>query len=393
MALVASFRGITIRHGSILPSAFFSSSLNSAVTTCLGSSNIARCLCSLATPKSAALHPQQHHKNGYIQTRHLADANNIKKEVSEYREGKFDTIPDPSNLSHFRSSNTANKDVITTVGEDGTVIKKESPPIGTYALPHPIWTDEQLHSVKITHKEPDGKIDKLAYQTVRLFRGGFDLFSGFKFGKPNEKKWLNRICFLETVAGVPGMVAAMMRHMRSLRRMQRDQGWIHTLLGELIGFLHLDVLWTLCFLPISCLAILTEEAENERMHLLTALQLKHPSVLFRLCVIGSQGVFVTLFGLSYAFSPKFCHRFVGYLEEEAVKTYTKCLEDIDHGSMQHWKTQAAPEVAIRYWKLKPDATMRDVILAIRADEAHHRVVNHSLASLKKDEFNPYKPGE
>lgn len=42
-----------------------------------------------------------------------------------------------------------------------------------------------------------------------------------------------RIIFLETVAGVPGMVAAMTRHLHSLRRMQRDYGWIHTLLGKL----------------------------------------------------------------------------------------------------------------------------------------------------------------
>ena len=45
-------------------------------------------------------------------------------------------------------------------------------------------------------------------------------------------KWLLRIVFLETVAGVPGMVAGMLRHMRSLRRMERDRGWIHTLLEE-----------------------------------------------------------------------------------------------------------------------------------------------------------------
>lgn len=43
-----------------------------------------------------------------------------------------------------------------------------------------------------------------------------------------------RIIFLETVAGVPGMVAAMTRHLQSLRRMRRDHGWIHTLLGILI---------------------------------------------------------------------------------------------------------------------------------------------------------------
>lgn len=31
----------------------------------------------------------------------------------------------------------------------------------------------------------------------------------------------------------------------------------------------------------------------------------------------------------YLISPKHCHAFVGYLEEEAVKTYTHCLADID----------------------------------------------------------------
>ncbi|KAI8767461.1 alternative oxidase, mitochondrial [Biomphalaria glabrata] len=297
------------------------------------------------------------------QVRSLADSNQINTEVDQYRKGKFDTIPNPSDLAHFRQS--SNKDIDSSVPHPNEALNNH-PPIGTYVLPHPIWTEEQVHSVEITHKKPEGFTDNLAYKTVQLFRSAFDLFSGFKFGQTNERKWLNRICFLETVAGVPGMVAAMMRHMRSLRRMQRDQGWIHTLL---------------------------EEAENERMHLLTALQLKQPSILFRVCVIGSQGVFVTMFGVSYIISPKFCHRFVGYLEEEAVKTYSKCLEDIEHGNMKHWKTQPAPDVALRYWKLQPDATMKDVILAIRADEAHHRVVNHCLASLRKDEFNPYKPGQ
>lgn len=62
-------------------------------------------------------------------------------------------------------------------------------------------------------------------------------------------------------AGVPGMVGGMLRHMRSLRSMRRDNGWIHTLL---------------------------EEAENERMHLLTFLQLRQPGLLFRGMVLLSQ---------------------------------------------------------------------------------------------------------
>lgn len=239
-------------------------------------------------------------------------------------------------------------------------------PIGATTLPHPIWTEAELHSVEITHRTPQKFVDKMAYYTVKTMRTGFDVMSRFNSGTRDEKKWLQRIIFLETVAGVPGMVAAMTRHLHSLRRLRRDYGWIHTLL---------------------------EEAENERMHLMTALQLKQPSSLFRLGVILTQGVFVTLFSGSYLISPRFCHRFVGYLEEEAVKTYTKCLEDIEYGALKHWQTQPGPEVAITYWRMNTNATMKDVILAIRADEAHHRVVNHTLASMKPTDYNPYEPGK
>ena len=45
-----------------------------------------------------------------------------------------------------------------------------------------------------------------------------------------ERKWLNRCIILESVAGVPGMVGGMARHLRSLRTLNRDNGWIHHLL-------------------------------------------------------------------------------------------------------------------------------------------------------------------
>ena len=90
--------------------------------------------------------------------------------------------------------------------------------------------------------------------------------------------------------------------MVSLRTLKRDHGWIHTLL---------------------------EEAENERMHLLTFMCLKKPGFGFRLAVLGAQGVFFTRSSPRYIFTPRTCHRFVGYLEEEAVKTYTHALRDIN----------------------------------------------------------------
>lgn len=77
-----------------------------------------------------------------------------------------------------------------------------------------------------------------------------------------------RIIFLETVAGVPGSIAGILRHLASLRRMRRDNGWIHTLF---------------------------EEAENERMHLLTYMSLKQPNLFFRTVVWVTQGCFRFLF--------------------------------------------------------------------------------------------------
>ncbi|KAK3755294.1 hypothetical protein QZH41_014598 [Actinostola sp. cb2023] len=225
----------------------------------------------------------------------------------------------------------------------------------------PAWENKKAPDLAITYWKL-----KAAYYSVQVLRTIFDVASLFKIGPMTENKWLNRIIMLETVAGVPGMIGGMARHLKSLRKLNRDHGWIHTLL---------------------------EEAENERMHLMTALELKQPGPIFRAVIIGAQGVFVNMFFVAYLFSPRYCHRFVGYLEEEAVKTYTYCLECIDNGKLPAWENKKAPEIAITYWKLKEDATMRDTILAIRADEAHHRVVNHTLSSLHLDEQNPFFPGQ
>ena len=78
--------------------------------------------------------------------------------------------------------------------------------------------------------EADSPTDWLALTTVRILRWGTDLATGYRHDpkKPyvmSEHKWLIRFIFLETVAGVPGMVGGMLRHFRSLRRMKRDNGW------------------------------------------------------------------------------------------------------------------------------------------------------------------------
>jgi len=239
-----------------------------------------------------------------------------------------------------------------------------------YRMAHPIWSEEEATGVSITHEKPQNFTDWAALYTVKGMRSGFDLFSGYTIKSYlktlDERDMLRRCIFLETVAGVPGFAAAMIRHLQSLRRMEKDNGWIHTLL---------------------------EEAENERMHLLTFLQLRNPGPVLRVAVAATQAVFTAMFSLAYLISPHFCHRFVGYLEEQAVITYTHILEEIDAGRLPMWSQLPAPSLAVNYWKLSPDAKMRDMISVIRADEAHHRLVNHTLGSLDLNKKNPFKPGE
>ncbi|CAE7946189.1 alxA [Symbiodinium sp. KB8] len=226
------------------------------------------------------------------------------------------------------------------------------------------WSGDELAAVKTTHREPTDWVDWASYMTVRTLRSSFDLFSGYKFrttlGAMHERDWLRRVIFLETVAGVPGMVAGMVRHLHSLRLMRRDHGWIHSLLAE---------------------------AENERMHLLIALNLRRPGPVFRGIVIAGQGVFLTWYSLMYLVCPRYCHRFVGYLEEEAVITYSKLIDAIDADQLPMFSNMKAPLFARQYYNLPKEAMVRDVFLQIRADEACHRDTNHFFSDLKPDQPN------
>jgi len=144
-----------------------------------------------------------------------------------------------------------------------------------------------------------------------------------------------------------------MLHLQCLRRFRQSGGWIRVLL---------------------------EEAENERMHLMVYMSIAQPRALERALVILAQAGFFSFYTLLYTISPKTAHRLVGYLEEEAIVSYTEYLKDIDDGRIPNIP---APPIAIDYWQLDPNARLRDVVLATRADEAHHRDVNHLRANLIK----------
>jgi len=124
-----------------------------------------------------------------------------------------------------------------------------------------------------------------------------------------------------------------------------------------------------------------EEAENERMHLLTWMQLIRPTFFERLVVIAAQGFYAPFYTLLYVISPRVAHKFVGYLEETAVHEYSEFLNAIDTGRIPNLP---APDIAKKYWHLPPDATLRDVVLVVRADETMHREVNHAFSHKARE---------
>ena len=203
----------------------------------------------------------------------------------------------------------------------------------------------------LRHYKPQNINDRIALTFTKFLRLLADTF--FK------KKYGHRAVVLETVAAVPGMVAGMLLHLKSLRKMQDDKGWIK---------------------------ILLDEAANERMHLMTFIEIAKPTFVERIIIMMAQFIFILMYLFIYIISQKTAHRIVGYFEEEAVISYTEYLKEIEEGKIENIK---APEIAINYWNLPLNSRLKDVIEVIRDDEAGHRDVNHSFANIlnEKKSYN------
>jgi ubiquinol oxidase len=190
------------------------------------------------------------------------------------------------------------------------------------------------------HVKPKTLSDKIAYAFVKFLRFFADTFFSKRYG--------HRAVVLETVAAVPGMVGGLWQHLTALRKMRDDEGWIRVLL---------------------------DEAENERMHLMTFIEIAQPNWFERMLIMVVQLIFYNAYFFLYLFAPRTAHRVVGYFEEEAVISYTQYLKEVEAGRHEN---VPAPQIAIDYWQLDEDARLSDVIIAVRADEAEHRDVNHSF---------------
>lgn len=204
------------------------------------------------------------------------------------------------------------------------------------------------------HKPPETTSDRVALAITLLLRLFADAFFANRYG--------HRAVVLETVAGVPGMVAGMWTHLTSLRKMQQDEkGWIRELL---------------------------DEAENERMHLMIFIEIAQPNLFERWLILAAQFVFWHFYFVLYVFFPTTAHRMIGYFEEQAVISYTEFLDCIDSGKVENI---AAPKIAKDYYNLPQTARLRDVVLAVREDELGHSRANHRMANELVNEKKANKP--
>jgi len=184
--------------------------------------------------------------------------------------------------------------------------------------------------------------DAFALSMTKFFRFIADTFFAKRYG--------HRAVVLETVAGVPGMVAGVWMHFKSLRKMKVGYG---EQIREMLA-----------------------EAENERMHLMFFIEIAKPNYFERFIVLFSQMIFGLFYLFMYVFFTRTAHRMIGYFEDEAVKSYTEYLEMVESGKVENIP---APELAISYYGIGSDSKLSDLIRCVRADEEHHSETNHNYA--------------
>lgn len=190
--------------------------------------------------------------------------------------------------------------------------------------------------------------DIFARSQTMLFRFLADTFFANRYG--------HRAVVLETIAGVPGMVAGMWIHLKSLRSMKTGYG---PLIRELLA-----------------------EAENERMHLMFFIEVAKPNWFERILILTAQLIFWNYYFVLYVLAPKTAHKMIHYFETEAVLSYTAYLELIESGAVED---TPAPKLAIDYYGLAENARLSDMVRMVRADEARHADANLGWAEKQGSE--------
>ncbi len=194
----------------------------------------------------------------------------------------------------------------------------------------------------LRHHTPERIPDRIAFGLARLvaWMAGNAFFNS-RYG--------DQVIVLETVTAVPPMVVATLLHLECLRRMLDDNGWVRTFM---------------------------DEAESQRTHLMAFVALARPNAWERFLIVLAQGIFYNVYFFLYLISARVAHRLAAYFAEQAVHGYSEYLLQIESGDRA---MQPAPESAIAYWGLAPEAQVREMVMAMLEDEAIHRDLHHAFA--------------
>ncbi len=206
----------------------------------------------------------------------------------------------------------------------------------------------------LRHHVPETLSDRIADGAVRAL---FSIAGAALFGR----RYGDRVIVLETIAAVPAMVAATVLHLKCLRRMIDDRGWVRAFM---------------------------DEAENQRAHLMSFVAIARPSTSERLLIAVAQGIFYNADFLLYLISPRTAHRLA------AISPSARCSLFRIPGAAGIGRPaqRAGAGPARAYWNLAPDARLSDMILAMREDEAIHRDINHAFAdALAAGNVFPERP--
>jgi ubiquinol oxidase len=181
--------------------------------------------------------------------------------------------------------------------------------------------------------------DRFAARSVRIIRRIVDFYYGERLG--------HRAIALEMIATVPGTVAVLFTRLR-IRNVSEKEFMTETI----------------------C------EISTERMHQTVFQELFRPSIPDRMASTILKWVFAAFYAVAYAIDPKLGHRLVGYIEEEACLSYSQYHTMIVDGTVPNIEV---PSHLLAYWHLPETSRLKELVLAVRDDEARHRDANHSRA--------------
>eukprot|EP00887_Chlorella_sp_A99_P000819 scaffold5.g819.t1 len=224
-------------------------------------------------------------------------------------------------------------------------------------------TEEYLASIQPSHRNPAAWFEMVAWYWHLAVAALVSLLTNtWTTDSLTETTATWRMLFFCAAGQAGGAVAALANHASSVLRNRPDNGWVHT-----------------------CLA----NAECARVHGGILAMAARPSLPMRVLGLALQVALFFQFLPIYLLSPSVFHAYCGYRAEEQMFNYSQALKLIDTGRFRRWRGAHAPPLALSYYGLAPEASLRDALLRMRADEACIHHVDFTFASLTPGSRNPF----